>query len=160
MISGRGKDFEKKFAENWKKTFSSSFIYRIPDQQSFYYGTSQNLCDYICFVYPMLFLIETKSHKGNTFPWTALSQYDKLIEKVGIKGIRTGVVLWMIDHDIVVYLPIKTVYKMKKAGLKSFNVKMLEDEKWKDLIHIIPSVKKRVFMDSDYSILMTLEEGE
>lgn len=59
----------------------------------------------------------------------------------------------MIDHDKVVFLPIATVKKMKEDGCKSFNIKMLSENKY-DIIDI-PSTKKRVYMNSDYSIILT-----
>jgi hypothetical protein len=58
----------------------------------------------------------------------------------------------MIDLDKVVFLPVEEVKKMKDDNCKSFNIKMLE-EKVYNIIEI-PSVKKRVFMDSDYSVIM------
>lgn len=158
MAINRGKQFEGKFKEDFKKAFPDSFLLRLTDQMSGYKIVSQNPCDFIAYVYPTLFLIECKSHEGNTFSWTALSQYDKLVCNVGIKGVRVGVILWMIDHDIVVYLPISTITKMKEDGKKSFNIKMLNDDTYK--VYIIPSQKKRVFLDSDYSILSSLGENE
>jgi hypothetical protein len=64
----------------------------------------------------------------------------------------------MIDHDVVVYLPTSTVTEMKANGEKSFNIKMLKDKLYN--IIEIPSEKKRVFLDSDYSILADLKDGE
>ena len=105
-----------------------------------------------------LYLIETKSHKGNTFPFSAFSQYDKMIQYVGSPDIRVGVVIWMMDHDKVIYLPVKSVEHMKRDNKKSFNIKDLEGDTYK----IIPlkSTKKRVFLDTDYSSLLDLEDGD
>ncbi len=47
---------------------------------------------------------------------------------------------------------------MKADDKKSVNVKMLDDKSYN--IIEIPSVKKRVFLDSDYSCLLNLKEGE
>lgn len=58
----------------------------------------------------------------------------------------------MIDHDVVVFLPVATVKKMKEDGLKSFNVNMIKDKKYDFLV--LPSEKKRVFLDTDYSKLL------
>lgn len=44
--------------------------------------------------------------------------------------------------------------KMKDDKKKSINVKMVE-EKVYDIV-VIPSTKKRVFLDSDYSVLMSI----
>jgi len=157
-MNNRGKQFEKKFALDIKKSFPDGLLIRLPDQQSGYKMSSQNLCDFLFFRYPILYCIETKSHHGNTFPLTNLSQYDKLSCKVGIKGVRAGVVLWFIDHDCVWYIPISTISQMKKDGKKSVNV--LSDVKAGYRIIEVPSKKKRVFLDSDYSVLLNLKEGE
>lgn len=47
---------------------------------------------------------------------------------------------------------------MKEDGKKSINIKYLETQEYK--IYEIPSKKLRVFMESDYSVLMNLKEGE
>ena len=66
--------------------------------------------------------------------------------------------LWFVQHDKVCYVPIATFEKLKQDGKKSVNVKMLNDDTYR--IIVIPSTKKRVFMDSDYTILETLKEGD
>ena len=157
MIS-KGKQFEKKFKQDFLKTTNCSFLYRVPDQLSGYKGTSINICDFIIYDNPLLYLIETKTHNGNTFPFVNFTQYQKMLPYVGKQGVRVGVVLWMVDHDTVVYLPVSTITQMKKNEKKSFNIKDLQTTNYN--IKIIPSYKKRVFMDSDYSILSTLKEGE
>lgn len=157
----RGKQFEIKLREDWKTTMEDqacpdSFITRLPDALSGYRGSS-NVSDFIAYKYPDLFLLEAKSTHGNTFPFTNFRQYDKLLEYKGIKGLHPGVVIWFIDHDKVIYVPILSAEKMKLDGKKSINIKMLDSDDY--YLLDIPSVKKRVFMDSDYRILMTLREG-
>ena len=105
-----------------------------------------------------MYLIETKSHNGNTWPFCNFPQYVKMKDYVGKLGIRVGVVLWMIDKDTVLYLPVKTITQMKADNKKSFNIKDLQNDTYR--IFTIPSKKKRVFMDSDYSILDNLQEGD
>ena len=61
------------------------------------------------------------------------------------------------DHDKVIYVPIKTVTQMKKDQKKSINIKTDLD---KYRIFEIPGKKKRVFIECDYSILTTLEDGD
>ncbi len=153
----KGKAFEQKMKEDFKKSFPEGTIDRIYDSVSGY-KTISNISDFIGYNYPNIYYLECKSHLGNTWNFSYFTQYDKLKTKVGIKGVRAGVVLWMLDHDKVVYLPVSSVTKMIEDGKKSFNVKMLEDKSYN--IYEIPSVKKRVFLDSDYSILADLKEGE
>lgn len=144
-----GKQFESRFKQDWKKSFPDSFLLRLPDNVSGYYGTARNPCDFIGYQSGKLYLLETKSHYGNTFPFSNLTQYDKLVGYVGLPGVTPAVIIWFIDHDKVVWVPIETVKKMKEDGKKSVNIKKLEDYN----IVIIPSVKKRVFMESDYTFL-------
>lgn len=153
-----GKQFEQVFKENWIKSFPYGFITRINDQMSGYKNTSRNICDFICFNNGLLFLIECKTIKGNTFPLSNLTQYSKLVKKVGIKGVRAGVIIWFYEHENkILYIPISTFTKIKEEGLKSFNVKMIGNEAYPSVV--IPSVKKKVFYDSDYSVLLNTPEG-
>ena len=154
MISG--KQFENRFKLEWKKNFPDSFILRLPDQMSGY-KYSNNICDFICFNDGILYLIECKVHKGASIPFTKISQYDKLLMKAGIKGIRAGVVLYLYEKSRVFYIPVKTIEKMKTDGKKSVGIKALEEGY---RIIEIPSEKLRIFMNSDYSVLKNLEEGD
>ena len=154
MPLNKGKAWEAKFRSDWSKSFPNGTIDRLYDPTNGYIAIS-NVSDFIGYDYPLIFYTELKSHKGNTFPFTCLPQYEKLTAKVGIKGVRAGVVLWMIDHDLVLYVPISTITKMKNDGKKSINIKDIDN------YHIIkiPGVKKRVFIECDYRCLKDLEEG-
>lgn len=157
-MKSKGKLFEKKFLEDFKKTFNPSFLYRLPDQLSGYKGTSSNICDFLAFGNSCLYLIETKTHTGNTWPFSNFSQYTKMKEYVDKSGVRVGVVLWMIDHDLLMYIPVKTIEKMKLENKKSVNIKDLNNPNYR--IIEIPSKKKITFLSSDYSILKNLKEGD
>ena len=154
MNINRGKQFEAKFREDFLK-ISDVSIDRLYDQVSGMYGV-RNICDFIVYHYPNMFYIELKSHLGNTFPLSNLKQYEKLVTKVGINGVRVGAIIWFIDHDKVYYVPISTITQMKQDGKKSINVKDIDTYR----IIEIPSIKKRVFLDSDYTVLFNLEENE
>lgn len=154
MPKNRGKQFEQKFMNDWMVTFPNSFIFRLKDDTSQFKYTAANPCDFICFVKDRLFLIETKTIQGNTFPFSNLSQYDKLLSYSDIDGLVAGVIIWFVDHDRVVFIPVTTVKQMKSTQLKSANIR-----KGFDGYNVIdiPSVKKRVFLNSDYTILSTLD---
>ena len=155
MAVNKGKAWEAKFRTDFMKSFPDGSIDRLYDPVGGYYGIN-NICDFIGYEWPNIYYLELKSHKGNTFPFTCLPQYNKLTSKVGIKGVRAGVVLWFIDHDQVIYAPISTITKMKEDGKKSINVKELDD------YHLIklPGQKKRVFVECDYRVLKDLDEGD
>lgn len=156
--ANRGKQFESTFKKDWVRTFPNSFCLRLPDQQSGYYGTSKNICDFICYAEGLLFLLELKSIHGNTFPLANLGQYTHLLPMVGKPGVRAGVIIWFVEHDKVCYVPISTITKLKFDNKKSVNVKYLDSDEY-DIV-TIPSKKLRVFLTSDYSSLTKLEEGK
>ena len=155
MALNRGKQFENKFKEDFYKTMSNCSLDRLYDTTNGFKAISQ-VCDFIGYKQPNIFYLECKSHEGNTFPLNNLTQYNKLVTKVGIPGVRVGVIIWFIDHDRVIYVPINTITQLINDGKKSVNINKIEAEGYR--IINIPSIKKRVFLDSDYSILMTLED--
>lgn len=157
MAQNRGKQFEVKLQEDMKKSFNHEcFLMRIPDQMNGYKTASKNLCDFILYVKEQLFLIEAKTILGNTFPLSNFTQFDKLMTIPNEKGIHRGVMIWFQTHDTVVYVPLQTFVKLKEDNKKSFNIKYVDSKEYECLV--IPSVKKRVFLDSDYSVLLTLPE--
>jgi len=159
MALNKGKQFEAKFKQDFLNSFPKGTVSidRLYDSVSGFKAIS-NISDFIGFIKPNIFYLECKSHKGASFPLSNLTQYDKLVGKVGIPGVRTGVILWLEDKDRVDYIPISTITKLKENDIKSINPEKLLAAGYR--IISIPSVKKRVYMDSDYSILTTLEEGE
>lgn len=157
MGESLGKKFESKFKNDFLATVPNSTIDRLYDSMSGYVSIS-NISDFIGYSYPLIMYLECKSHKGNTFPLSNLTQYDKLKEKVGIHGVRAGVILWFTEHDRVLYVPISTITKLKEDGKKSVNIKSIVEDGYK--VYEIPSKKKRVFLDSNYEILLTTLDGE
>lgn len=149
-MSDYGKKFETQFRKDWLASFPNTFVYRLPDQQSMYKGGSRNPCDFICYNNKKLYLLECKSHKGNTIPFVNLRQHDilKTYESCAV----TGYICWFYDHDKVIFIPTQTISKMMKEGLKSINIKNMSDYEHVD----IPSIKKKTFMTSDYKILVDI----
>lgn len=154
MAQNFGKAFEQQFKSDFQKIPNAS-VDRIYDVMSGYKSIS-NISDYICYVYPHIYYIEVKSIKGASFPIHNLTQYQKLKFKVGIKGVRVGVVIWYWEKDRVVYVPISSVTRMLKDGKKSIGLRSLDNGEYE--YQEIPSIKKRTFMTSDYSVLLQLPE--
>lgn len=153
MATNKGKAWEDKFRQDWRKCFPNTFIFRLKDQMTGYKETSGNPCDFLCFPgNDELFLVECKEHKGASIPFTAIPQYDRLLEYQGLPGVRAGVVLWLSEKDRVFWISIDEMEKMVKDGKKSIGLKMFEDKSYN--IIEIPSVKKRVYLDSDYTVLI------
>ena len=153
----KGKDFENQFKKDWERCFPNGILERIPDQMNGYKFTSSNICDFICYVYPNIFYIECKSHKGASIPFDNITQYDKLKYKVGIPGVRVGVILWLYEKDVLYYIPVSTITRMKEEGKKSVGLKAVEEGY---NIYLVPGKKKRIFIESDYSFLKDLKDTE
>lgn len=150
MALNYGKAFEAKFKEDIHKSFPNAYILRLYDITNGY-KTIANPCDFIVYDSKRLYLIDCKSHKGASFPFSAFTQYDKLIPYKDIPNLITGVVIWLYEQDIVVFVPTFTVEKMLNDGYKSINLNKIDRDKY--YIIDIPSVKLRTFMNSDYSVL-------
>lgn len=150
------KTFETRFKNEFQEAFPEGTIIRLYDSMSGYKSIS-NISDFIGYAYPNVYFLECKTHKGASIPFEKISQYDKLIKVAGIKGIRAGVVLFLYEKDKVYYIPAKTIEQMKADGKKSVGLKAVEEGY---RIVEVPSVKQRVFMKSDYSILRELKEGD
>ena len=99
-----------------------------------------------------LFLLECKSHKGNTFPLSNLTQFGKLRQYKDIDGVKVGVIIWFIDHDEVIYVPIETIIKLADDQEKSLKLKHFDSEDYK--IYKLNSEKKRTFLITDYRKLL------
>lgn len=154
MAVNRGKQWETKLKEDFSK-MSGAYIYRVPDQLGGLKGQT-GICDFIAYKFPKIFFIEAKTILGNTFPLTNFTQFDKLMSIPNIQGVHRGVMLWFQTHDTVVYVPLTTFMKLKQDNKKSFNIKYVDSKEYECLV--IPSVKKRVFLDSDYSVLLELPD--
>lgn len=158
MAKSYGKKFELKVRENLKQVPGIS-IDRLADNMSGFRNIS-NISDIIFYRYPFICYGEIKSHLGNTFPIANLTQYEKLLAKKGIKGVRAGVILWLINHNHVIWIPIETFEQMKNDNVKSFNIKMLTDNPNNYKFYDIPSTLRRTFMDTDYTKLFDYWEKE
>lgn len=167
-MSNLGKKFEEKVKEDWERIFPKTFFTRLPDQQSRYFGQSGNICDYIGFVNCKLFLMECKETKETTFNFKSnlgvgnvektksKSQYERLLEHKDDENTYPGVLLWFSSFDKVVWLNIGEIERMVNDGLKSFNVKMIDNCNYN--VYTIPATKLRTFMRCDFEIFRTIEK--
>lgn len=129
----------------------NSLCYRLYDVTNGY-KSIVNACDFICYKQPFIYLIDCKSTQGNTLPFNDIRQFEQMCKYYPIEGVKVGIIWWSIKNDSIVWIPISTLIQLKKDDKKSFNIKMLADNTYYALE--IPSYKKRVFMDSDYSFLI------
>ena len=89
------------------------------------------------------FLVECKTTHDTTFNFAKLKQYDKLLEYKDKKGVYPGVVIWFVELDLIVWVNISEIEKMKLEGKKSVSPKSLELNDY--TLYQVPAKKKRTF---------------
>lgn len=148
MAVNRGKKFEDVIREAFEKVPGVS-IDRLHDQTTKFKGTSANICDFIVYREPYEYYFECKSVHGNTFPFRNLTdtQYKGLLEKSQIEGVFAGVIVWWIQHDKTLYIPIQVLQYLKEGNIKSIRY---DGRDYVDFRIIeITGKKKRVFYEYD-----------
>lgn len=147
-----GKKFEDEFKKNWKISFPDTLVLRLHDDVGGYYGVDTP-CDFICFPdSSSLFMIECKTHKGASIPFSDIPQYERQLKYMGLKNVYPGVILWLYEKDKILWISIEEMKKMRTDGEKSIGLRMLKNKQYD--IYEIPSTKKRVFMNTDYTKLL------
>ena len=153
-----GKKFEERFRKDYQRCFPNTLIYRLPDQQSGYAGGgSTNPCDFMCYTGDCVLMVECKAHKGQSISFSAIRQYEKMLDYKGLEKVFPGVAVWFYEKDTVIWVSIEEIEKMVNDGEKSIGLRMIDDKKpYKKHynIVIIPSKKLRTFMESDYNYLV------
>ena len=142
MANNRGKQFEGVIKEAFLKVKGCS-INRIPDQMNGFKG-GNNICDFIAYKYPYIMYLECKSIKGNTFPFSNITQnqWEGLFSKSFIPGAISGVIVWWLDKNITKFIPMRLINELSKQGMKSIRY----DD---DYGYEIPGRKKRVLFEYD-----------
>ena len=158
-----GKKWENKFASTFEKQFPDKLIYRLPDQQSGYAGEGgSNPCDFMCYPGNCVLMVECKAHKGASISFNDIRQYDKMLDFKGLHKTFPGVVVWFYEKDIVIWVSIEEMEKMRLDGEKSIGLRMIDEKKpYKKSYNIItlPSKKLRTFMETDYNYLVEVLNG-
>lgn len=140
MSSDMGKKFEKIIYDGFKALPNVS-IDRIPDQTMKYKGR-KNVSDFIVFRSPKQYYIECKTVHGNRLPFANISQFDDLLAKDKIAGVKAGVLCWWVDKDVTKWLPIGYLSCLKELGDKSIRY---DSEVGK----VISGRKKKIFFEYD-----------
>lgn len=154
MGVNRGKDFEDCIREACEAVPDTS-VTRLIDPQAGYAGV-RNICDFIVYKYPTQFFLECKSCHGNTlsihsnnpkkmYGEITNTQWEGLLEKSEVRGVVAGVLIWFIDHDKTVFVPIQRLKQYRQDGYKSVNITKMWDDDWCAL----DGRKKRIYFEYD-----------
>ena len=155
------KNTGKKFEEDIKKSIDdTAFLYRLRDSGGSWQGgnksrfTPSNICDYILFKSPKMYLLELKSHKGKSIPYTAIKQLDKLLEVSNRKLENLGVYLLLnfADLEETYLIEVESVASIRDSKTR----KSLSIEDVREYGYKVEQVKKKVRYR--YKLLECLEE--
>jgi Holliday junction resolvase len=158
-----GKKFEDRFKKDYQTCFPGTLIYRLPDQQSGYAGGgSSNPCDFMCYPGNCVLMVECKAHAKASIPFSAIPQYERLLDYKGKYKTFPGVLVWFYEKDIIIWVSIEEMEKMVIDGEKSIGLRMIDEKKpYKKSYNIIkvPATKLRTFMEADLNYLVEVLNG-
>ena len=160
MAKNKGKQFEDVIKKSLLNVpdVSVDRLRDAPKQQK----NVDNPADFVVYKKPYEIYLECKTHKGNTLPFSCVRdvQIKGLTEKSKLDGVIAGLLIWFIDHDATVFVPISTVNQLIEEGAKSINYFHILNRKH----YWISGKKKRVYFDYDMEKflqdLITHKEGE
>ena len=91
--------------------------------------------------------VECKSHKGGTLPFSCIreEQWNGMLEKINVEGVKAGFIIWFIDHDKTFWINIENATYFYRNGYRSIRLKDLNDYNSIE----IHGTKKRVYFDYD-----------
>lgn len=119
----------KKFEADFKKSIPEDvFFQRIKDDTMGFKGVV-NICDYIMYTMPNMFLFELKSTKLASMPFTNLkkAQVEGLSEASVKDGIRAGFIFNFRTHGKTYFLDAECVASyLNLSSRKSFPLEMVE----------------------------------
>lgn len=154
----RGKQFEDIIKHAFLKVRTVS-IDRLHDQTTGF-ANSSNICDFIVYKEPYEYYIECKTVHGNTLPFHNISetQWNGMLDKIRIPGVRAGVICWWVDNDVTAFIPIELLNDLRnELGWKSVRYDYIDDycnDNDELLVNRLKPIKingkkKKVFYDYD-----------
>lgn len=126
----------KKFEEDFKNSVPADvYIYKLKDAGGWSNATNtrftiNNICDYIMYSMPTLYLLELKSFKGKSLPYSNIknNQIKGLIDAAQTKGIKAGIVANFRELEKTYYIDIKELQEFyKESDRKSYPLELFED---------------------------------
>ena len=142
-----GKEAEGKIWEWLDRPDDGYSFTRLYDQMTGYLETSKNICDFICYKYPNIYYIESKSTWSDNFSFSMISDHQRkgLLEKSKIKGCFGWVIVLFASYKRAFILDINDIDELEKTkNQHSLNIKKIA--KWPiryKEIQTIPNNRKK-----------------
>lgn len=127
-MKSRGKEFEKNFENTTKRHIEEGFEVTI-DRLYDVIGkkTIEQPSDYICYRFPNQIYVECKSTHDTSFSYFDQPQYERLLEKSKIKGVKAGMLIWFVVQKRVFWTDIEWLQAFYKTyGIKSITANKLD----------------------------------
>ena len=106
-----GKKFEKDIKDSVP---AGIYCYRLKDDGMNYVGVT-NICDYIVYYYPVIYLWELKSHKGTCIPFSAIRDKQLImLSEIDQKGVSTGFIFNFRDWNETYWVVTSKVQCLKE----------------------------------------------
>ena len=162
MAQNRGKQFEGVIRECFLQVPTVS-LDRLHDRTDGFKGGS-NICDFIVYKKPYEYYVECKSVHGNTLSIHSIpkpdkngelhgfygnitdTQYEGLLEKSKITGVKAGILCWWVDKDVTKWIPIQAIEYMRQK-YKSIRFDVDVPYGCKDRMTDLKGRKKRIFFE-------------
>jgi recombination protein U len=140
-----GKVFEKEFKDSLP---SDWYTERYKDDTSGFYGVS-NPADFRLYCYPVLLLLELKTHKGKSLPLAKIrdSQLKGMLKAVNHYGVYGGFLVNFRDLEETYFLSVGYVENFVKSGER----KSIPVEFFREYGIRIPQTKKRTLYRYDFT---------
>lgn len=140
-----GKLFEKKFKEQMDNE-DDVYCLRLPDPMGGFKGLS-NICDFIVYKYPYLYLFELKTTAGPSLPFNNISHNQlhglkAANEKLSV--IKAGFIIWFYDKDITYFTIPQTILDLQEQGKHSIRFDYTKD------VIVINGIKKKKYFEYDW----------
>lgn len=152
MDNNLGKKAETKIREWLDKQDQGYCFERIPDQLTGFYG-SRNICDFYLYVWPNMYYIESKATWGDSFAFSALTEYqrEEMHKKSKIYGVHSIVIVMFASYRRSFMFRISDIQESldNPDNRKSLNVKHID--KWHIPYVEIPTVPNKRKQILDYT---------
>lgn len=164
MDTDIGKKAEAKIKEWLDRPEKGYSFDRFYDQMTGYFLTSRNICDFVCYKYPNIYYIESKSTWADRFDFKMIQphQLDGLYKKSKIPGCFGVVIVLFATYKRAFVLDIQDIIKSIESGKKSININKID--KWTipfSEIHTIPNSRKQLldYDDDLHRCVKFIEDG-
>ena len=143
MSESTGKKAERKIFDWLNRPEDGYLMYRIPDQVTGWYGTSQNPCDFFVFKMPHFYAIESKCTEHDRFDFAMLTDYQhECLQKYSkIPGCFGYVIVLFATYKRAFILDIRDIDKSIASGKKSINITKIKS--WKIPYREIQTIPSR-----------------